>query len=234
MSTSMKKMRTLLSWSSGKDSAWALHRLSMCAEIEVIGLFTTVNQAFNRVAMHAVRCELLQQQAQAAHLPLYIIKIPYPCSNELYAKRMRSFIKEAKSLQTDYFAFGDLFLEDVRRYREEQLVSTGIKPLFPLWHIPTDKLAQEMIDGGLRAKLTCIDPKKICRKNAGKEFDQTLLSGLPNSVDPCGEYGEFHSFAYDGPMFTQPIKVITGSTKERDGFVFCDLLPDPDASSRTS
>ncbi len=223
----MKKMRTLLSWSSGKDSAWALHRLSMRPDIEVIGLFTTINQAFNRVAMHAVRQELLQQQAQATGLPVHIITIPYPCSNELYAERMRCFINKAKQLRTDYFAFGDLFLEDVRRYREEQLASTGITPLFPLWHLPTDKLAQEMIDSGLKAKLTCIDPKKISRNNAGKEFDQTLLDGLPHGIDPCGEYGEFHSFAYDGPMFTQTIEVITGSIEERDGFVFCDLLPAP-------
>jgi len=221
-----EKIRTLLSWSSGKDSAWALHQLKSRPDIELIGLFTTVNQAFDRVAMHGVRTELLQQQAEAASLPLHIIEIPYPCSNEEYAARMSDFIKKAKTLRTDAFAFGDLFLEDIRQYRQEKLAQTGIKALFPLWNTPTRQLAHDMIKGGLKAKLTCIDPKKLHRDFAGKEFNQSLLNELPSNIDPCGENGEFHSFVYDGPMFNTPIKIITGNTEERDGFMFCDLLPE--------
>jgi uncharacterized protein (TIGR00290 family) len=219
------KKKTLLSWSSGKDSAWALHRLQFQNDVEVVGLFTTINQAFNRVAMHAVRLELLQMQAQAIGLPLHIIEIPYPCSNDQYALRMEAFVNKAKQMEIEYFAFGDLFLEDIRQYREERLASTGIQALFPLWRIPTNLLAKEMIAGGLKAKLTCIDPSKLDEGFAGCDFDDALLAKLPVSVDPCGENGEFHSFVYDGPMFKHPIAIKNGHIENRDGFVFADLLP---------
>ena len=221
----MPKKRTLLSWSSGKDSAWSLYQLQQTKDIEVIGLVTTVNQAFDRVAMHAVRRQLLQQQAVVAGLPLYIIEIPYPCSNEDYASRMNQFINQAVAMETDCFAFGDLFLEDVRQYREGNLSTTGIKPLFPLWGIPTPKLAQDMIAAGIKAKLTCIDPNKLNDQLAGHEYNQTLLDLLPPTADPCGENGEFHTFVYDGPMFHQPIRIQTGTIKHRDGYIFTDLLP---------
>ncbi|AXT47853.1 MULTISPECIES: hypothetical protein [Chromobacterium] len=204
------KKTVLLSWSSGKDSAWALHVLRRDPDVEVVGLFTTVNQAFQRVAMHAVRVELLQAQAAALGLPLRQVSIPYPCSNEDYASRM---------------AFGDLFLEDVRAYRERNLAGSGIEPLFPLWGLPTAELAQTMLRGGLKARLTCLDPRKLPRGLAGSEFGQDLLDALPPDADPCGEYGEFHSFAWDGPMFLHPVPHAVGETVERDGFVFTELLP---------
>ena len=221
----MSKKKVLLSWSSGKDSAWALHKLQSQDQYDIIGLFTTINQAFNRVAMHAVRMELLQQQARAVGLPLHIIEIPYPCTNEEYASRMESFVGKAKLLDVDYFAFGDLYLEDIRQYREERLADTGIKALFPLWQIPTVDLSREMINNGLKARLTCIDPKILDKQFAGQDYGQDLLESLPEEVDPCGENGEFHSFAYDGPMFKQAITIETGVIEERDGFVFADLIP---------
>lgn len=204
------KKTVLLSWSSGKDSAWALHVLRRDPDVEVVGLFTTVNQAFQRVAMHAVRVELLQAQAAALGLPLRQVSIPYPCSNEDYASRM---------------AFGDLFLEDVRAYRERNLAGSGIEPLFPLWGLPTAELAQTMLRSGLKARLTCLDPRKLPRGLAGSEFGQDLLDALPPDADPCGEYGEFHSFPWDDPMFLHPVPHAVGETVERDGFVFTELLP---------
>ena len=221
----MSKKKVLLSWSSGKDSAWALHKLQSQDQYDIIGLFTTINQAFNRVAMHAVRVELLQQQARAVGLPLHIIEIPYPCTNEEYASRMETFVGKAKLLDVDYFAFGDLYLEDIRQYREERLAHTGIKALFPLWQIPTVDLSREMINNGLKARLTCIDPKILDKQFAGQDYGQDLLESLPEEVDPCGENGEFHSFAYDGPMFKQAIAIETGVIEERDGFVFADIIP---------
>ena len=220
----MKKI-TLLSWSSGKDSAWALHTLRQNPEIELVGLFCTVNQEFSRVAMHGVRTELLQRQAQAAGLPLHIIYIPYPCSNEQYAQVMSEFVTQARAAGVTHFAFGDLFLEDVRRYREERLQGTGITPIFPLWGANTAELSQMMVANGLRSVLTCVDPKQLDKKFAGRIFDATLLRDLPAGVDPCGENGEFHSFAYDGPMFAQAVTFTLGETVERDRFVFTDLLP---------
>lgn len=219
------RSKALLSWSSGKDSAWALHVLRQRGEVEIVGLLTTVNQAADRVAMHAVRSELLRAQAAAAGLALHAVGIPSPCSNEQYEAAMGAFIHGARADGITTIAFGDLFLEDVRRYREEKLAGTGITPLFPLWEIATDELARTMIAGGLRARLTCVDPKQLAPSFVAREFDGELLAQLPPSVDPCGERGEFHSFAYAGPMFDAPIAIQSGEVVERDGFVFADLLP---------
>ena len=217
--------KTLLSWSSGKDSAWALHVLRQRPDVEVVGLFCTVNAEFNRVAMHAVRVELLQAQAKSAGLSLHIIRIPNPCSNAEYAEAMTSFIAEAKRQDVECFAFGDLFLEDVRSYREDRLRETGITPIFPIWGIPTEELSRTMVSSGLRAMITCIDPKCLTRDFAGREYDESFLDQLPAGADPCGENGEFHSFAFDGPMFDHPIEIALGEIVYRDGFVFADLLP---------
>ncbi|MBI1425007.1 MAG: ATP-binding protein [Gammaproteobacteria bacterium] len=217
--------RTLLSWSSGKDSAWALYQLQQNPEVEVVGLFTTINNAFERVAMHGVRLELLHQQAQAAGLPLHLIEIPNPCSHEEYAAAMQTFVNSARQDRIECFAFGDLFLEDVRQYREDRLTGTGITPIFPLWGIPTDRLAREMIAGGLKAVITCTDPRQLPEHFAGRFYDAELLASLPKGVDPCGEYGEFHSFAFAGPMFHYAIDLTVGETVQRDGFLFTDLLP---------
>ena len=218
------KHKTLLSCSSGKDSAWALHTLRQDPQIELAGLFCTVNQAFNRVAMHGVRVKLLQRQADRLGLPLQIIYIPYPCSNEQYAQVMSEFVTQARAAGVTHFAFGDLFLEDVRRYREERLQGTGISPIFPLWGSDTRELSQTMVVAGLRSVLTCVDPKQLSKDFAGRIFDATLLRDLPADVDPCGENGEFHSFAFDGPMFAQAVDFTLGETVARDGFVFTDLL----------
>jgi uncharacterized protein (TIGR00290 family) len=220
------KKRVWLSWSSGKDSAWALYVLRQRQDIEVVGLISTVNQTFERVSMHGVRIELLQRQAVSVGLPVQLIEIPYPCSNEQYELIMADFIKEAQQQEIDVFAFGDLYLEDIRHYREENLKGSGIEALFPLWQIPTDELSKTMIASGLRAKITCVDPKHLPADYSGREFDETLLEQLPESIDPCGENGEFHSFAYDGPMFSDAIKVSVGETVERDGFIYTDLLPE--------
>jgi len=213
----------LLSWSSGKDSAWALHVLGK----DVVALLTTVNATHDRVAMHAVRTSLLRAQARAAGLPVWEIEIPSPCSNEQYEAAMSAAMERARGEGIEHVAFGDLFLEDVRAYREKNLEKTGLKPLFPLWGKPTAALAREMLAAGLRARITCIDPKKLSRDFAGREFDASLLDALPADVDPCGERGEFHTFAFDGPMFGAPVVVVPGEIIERDGFVFADLLEAP-------
>ena len=220
-------MKVLVSWSTGKDSAWMLHRLQQCRDLQLVGLVSTVNAEFERVAMHGVRTELVTQQASVAGLPWIPIDLPWPCSNAEYERIMADFIARAVDDGVTHMAFGDLFLEDVRAYREKMLAGTGITPLFPLWEIPTDELAAEMIDAGLRATLTCLDPRKLPSEFAGREFDATLLAELPEACDPCGEYGEFHSFAWDGPMFRQPVAIERGETVERDGFVFTDLLAGP-------
>jgi uncharacterized protein (TIGR00290 family) len=217
-------MRTLVSWSSGKDSAWLVHVLRRRPDVELVGLLTTVNEVFGRVAMHAVRIELLQAQAEALSLPLWQIPIPSPCPNAVYERAMASAVKRAVDQGITHMAFGDLFLEDVRRYREERLAGTGLTPIFPLFGSDTAALAREMVDAGLGARLTCIDPKVLDRSFAGREFDAKLLGDLPPSIDPCGERGEFHSFAYRGPMFGRAIPVESGVVVERDGFVFADLL----------
>jgi uncharacterized protein (TIGR00290 family) len=219
------RSKVLLSWSSGKDSAWALHTLRQRTDVEVVGLLTTVNESADRVAMHAVRSELLRAQAAATGLPLFALGIPSPCSNEQYEAVMAAAIQRARADGVTAVAFGDLFLEDIRRYRVEKLAGTGIEPIFPIWGIPTDGLARAMIAGGLRARLTCVDPKQLDPSFVAREFDETLLAALPPGVDPCGERGEFHSFAYAGPMFSAPIAIQSGEVVTRDGFVFADLLP---------
>lgn len=219
----MTRQCVALSWSSGKDSAWTLHRLRQDPNIEVVALVTTINEAFNRVAMHAVRQALLHAQAEAAGLPLIEVPIPYPCSNADYESRMRALLERLRGERIERMAFGDLHLTDIRAYREKQLQDTGITPLFPLWNEPTPELARSMIAGGLRAVLTCVDPKRLAAEFCGREFNAALLDALPANVDPCGENGEFHSFACAGPMFRAPIAVEIGETVERDGFVFTDL-----------
>ena len=216
--------RIIVSWSSGKDSAWMLHVLQhLHGKDAIAGLLTTTNAAFDRVAMHGVRRTLLEAQARALGLPLHVVPLPWPCPNEEYERLMAAAVASFVRSGCTHVAFGDLFLEDVRRYREERLRGTGIEPLFPLWHSATTaQLAGEMIESGLRARLVCIDPRRLDRSFAGREFDHSLLGDLPASVDPCGENGEFHSFAYDGPMFAAPLAVTTGEVVERDGFVFCD------------
>ena len=221
----MAKPKALLAWSSGKDSAWSLHLLRAAGEVEVVGLLTTINQGIDRVAMHAVRTELLRAQADAAGLPLWPVPIPWPCSNADYEAAMSVAMARARRGHIDAVAFGDLFLEDIRRYREDQLAPTGLRPLFPLWGSATAPLARQMIAGGLRARLTCVDPRSLDARFAGRDFDQALLAELPETVDPCGERGEFHTFAYDGPMFARPVPIRSGETVSRDGFVFTDLLP---------
>lgn len=218
--------KALLSWSSGKDSAWTLHVLRRRREVEVVGLLTTINEVHDRVAMHAVRVSLLQAQAKAVGLPLWPVPIPSPCTNQDYEAAMRLVVGNAVAAGVTVLAFGDLFLEDVRRYREAQLAGTGLTPLFPLWGMPTDLLANDMIAAGLKARLTCVDPKQIDGRFAGRDFDARLLAELSVGVDPCGERGEFHTFAYDGPMFSAPVSVRNGEVVTRDGFTFVDLLPD--------
>ena len=218
--------RVILSWSSGKDSAWTLYRLQQHKDYKVVGLLTTFNQEFDRSAMHGVRRGLVQSQARAAGLSLHEVPLPWPCSNKVYEQAMLDACSELhEQWDVALMAFGDLFLEDVREYREKFLEKTDFTPLFPLWNEPTDKLAEAMIDAGLRAKITCMDPNKLGREFAGRDFDRNFLGTLPNAIDPCGEYGEFHTFTWDGPMFKQSIQIQSGETVERDGFVFTDILP---------
>src|SRR5688572_33270726 len=216
-------MKTLVSWSSGKDSAWMLHVLKQDPSIEIGGLLTTVNEQFDRVAMHAVRRRLLEAQAAAAGVPLRTVQLPWPCTNEQYEARMRAAVSQAVAEGFTHVAFGDLFLEDVRKYREEKLTGTGLTPIFPLWGIPTDDLAVRMVENGLRSVLTCVNPKQLDRSFAGRQFDRALLDELPAGVDKCGERGEFHSFAWDGPMFSRPVAIEVGEIVDRDGFVFADI-----------
>ncbi len=221
------KPRVLLSWSSGKDSAWALHDLRRRGDVEVVGLVTTLNEAFGRVAMHGVRAELVQAQAEAVGLPLWPVPLPWPCSNDEYETRMRALVQKARAKGVTAFAFGDLFLADIRAYRERQLAGTGLAPLFPIWGTVNDTpaLARAMIAAGFRATLTCVDPKRLAPAFAGREFDSVLLADLPADVDPCGENGEFHTFCHNGPIFDRAIPVRVGDVVERDGFCFADLLP---------
>jgi uncharacterized protein (TIGR00290 family) len=218
------KQKVLLSWSSGKDSAWALHCLQRGGEYQVAGLLTTLNAAFDRVAMHSTRRALLEAQAKTAGLPLYAVPLPWPCSNAHYEAAMRSACDAAVAEGIEAMAFSDLFLEDVRRYREEKLQGTGLQPVFPVWGLNTRLLAEEMIANGLRARIVCVDPKKLPTEFAGRDFDADFLRDLPEGVDPCGENGEFHSVVYAGPMFREPIPIESGEVVERDGFVFADVL----------
>jgi uncharacterized protein (TIGR00290 family) len=222
----MTLKRILLSWSSGKDSAWSLHVLRQRAEFEVVGLLTTFNEEADRVAMHAVRRELVERQAAATGLPLWAVPLPWPCSNEQYESLMAQACAKAVAEGIDGIAFGDLFLEDVRAYRERQLKDTGLEPVFPVWGMPTAALACEMIGAGVRAKLTCVDTNKLNGSFAGREFNKALLADLPDDADPCGERGEFHSFVYAGPMFNAAMSVTIGETVVRDQFVFADLVPE--------
>lgn len=222
----MTRRRVLLSWSSGKDSAYSLHVLRQQGEVEVVGLLTTQNEAAQRVAMHGVRRELLELQAAAAELPLWIVDLPWPCTNDDYARRMGAVIERARTERIDAIAYGDLFLEDIRAYRLERHAGTGIDALFPLWGRETLQLARTMIADGLRARLACIDSRKLPLGFAGREFDADLLADLPAGVDPCGEHGEFHTLVWDGPMFRSPIRVRMGEVVDRDGFVFTDFTLD--------
>ncbi len=222
----------MVSWSSGKDSAWLVHVLRTAhPELTIGALLTTINADAQRVAMHAVRTELLDQQAEVLGVPLWKVPIPSPCSNEEYERVMGVTLARAVSEGFTHMAFGDLFLEDIRRYREEQLAGTGLTPLFPLFGADTSALAREMIASGLAARITCVNPKVLDRSFAGREFDRTFLADLPPEVDPCGERGEFHSFAYAGPMFRRPIRIVPGVILERDGFVFADVIPAPSTTS---
>jgi len=215
----------LLSWSGGKDSAWSLHLLRQDSSVEVIGLITTVNSHFERVAMHGFREALLDLQAEAAGLPLWKVPLPWPCTNEIYEARMAELHARAVAEGIEGIAYGDLFLEDIRAYRIAQLAPTGLTPYFPCWQIPTGELAREMIDAGVRTHLVCIDPKQLPRSFAGRLFDHALLADLPAGVDACGERGEFHTFVSAGPCFSRSIEVSHGEIVERDGFVYADLLP---------
>jgi uncharacterized protein (TIGR00290 family) len=228
------KRKILLSWSSGKDSAWTLHVLRQSDDVEVVGLLTTINTNFQRVAMHGTRYTLLEAQANAALLPLWEVPLPWPCNNDVYEEAMSAACASAVQQGISAVAFGDLFLEDVRRYREDRLRGTGLEPIFPLWGRDTRQLIREMLHSGLRARIVCVDPSKLGGDFIGRDLDQDLLSRLPAAVDPCGENGEFHTFAHAGPMFSQPIPIKGGETVTRDGFLFADVLPDTElANSRT-
>jgi uncharacterized protein (TIGR00290 family) len=224
------KQKTLLSWSSGKDSAWTLHVLRQRNDVEVVGLLTTINTHFQRVAMHGTRHTLLRAQANAAGVPLWEVPLPWPCSNEIYEAAMSVACAKAIQQGISSVAFGDLFLEDVRRYREDRLRGTGLEPIFPLWGRDTRKLILEMLDAGLRARIICADPSKLAGAFVGRDLDYDVLSRLPAAVDPCGENGEFHTFAYAGPMFRQPIPIKDGETVTRDGFLFADVAPNSEVA----
>lgn len=216
-------MKILLSWSSGKDGAWALHLLNQSHPGAVGALLTTVNEAVDRVAMHAVRRDVLEAQAAAANLPLIVVPIPSPCPNEIYEERMREAVGNAVRDGFTHAAFGDLFLEDVRRYREERLEGSGLTPLFPVWGIPTRELADQMIEGGLKARLACVDTRVLNGAFVGREWDRALLSELAETIDVCGEKGEFHTCVYAGPMFTRPLALTRGETVTREPFTWADF-----------
>ncbi len=215
--------RVIVSWSGGKDSAWALHVVRQRGDCEVVALLATMNQEFDRVAMHAIRREIVEAQAHSAGLPLWTVPLPWPCSNEQYETAMSRTCQRSVSEGVQGVVFGDLFLADIRAYREKQLAGTGLEPLFPLWLLRTPELAREMMGAGLRARLTCVDPKQIAPSFAGREFDAALLSELPATCDPCGEKGEFHTCVYAGPMFARTLPLANGEVVERDGFVFADM-----------
>jgi uncharacterized protein (TIGR00290 family) len=216
--------RILLSWSSGKDSAWSLHVLRQSPEYEIAGLLTTFNGEADRVAMHAVRRNLVEMQAAAAGLPLWPVPLPWPCSNEQYETVMAKTCTRAVDQGIEAIAFGDLFLKDVRAYRVRQLSGTGLEPLFPIWGEPTQNLAHKMVNSGLKAILTCVDTRKLTANFVARKFDHDLLTSLPSGIDPCGENGEFHSFVYAGPMFSDEIEVVPGNIVVQDQFAFADLI----------
>ncbi len=219
------RTKAVASWSTGKDSTLALHEVLRLGEVEIVGIMTTITSSFGRVSMHGVREALLDQQAEALGLRCWKVPIPSPCPNEVYEREMGRVLGEIKQLGVSAVVFGDLFLEDIRRYRETRLAEVGMHGIFPLWGRKTDDLAREMIAVGIRATLTCVDPRKLDRSFAGRSFDATLLEALPEGVDPCGENGEFHTFAWGGPDFRRSIPVAVGEVVDRDGFVFADVLP---------
>jgi uncharacterized protein (TIGR00290 family) len=221
----MTRPKALIAWSSGKDSAWALHAVRRAGEFEVVGALTTVTDRFARVSMHGVREQLLHAQLAAAGLPAIVVRIPFPCPNEVYEREMAAAIADAKARGITHMIFGDLFLQDVRAYRERQLAGTGIAPVFPLWQLPTGPLAREMIASGVEAHLSTVDLQKLPASFAGRRFDAALLDALPAGADPCGENGEFHSFVSAGPMLAGRVAVKVGETIEREGFAFADLVP---------
>ena len=221
------RQKALIAWSSGKDSAWALYETRSRGEFEIAGALTTVTETFGRVSMHGVREELLAAQLDAAGLAPIRVPIPYPCPNEIYEARMAAALVDAKAAGVTHVIFGDLFLEDVRRYREEKLAGTGIAPVFPLWGRPTPALARTMIDSGVETYLACVDLKQLPASFAGRRLDHALLADLPTSADPCGEKGEFHTFVAAGPMLSRRIPVTVGEVVEREGFAFADLIPLP-------
>jgi len=216
--------KALISWSSGKDSAFALHEIRRANEYDVVGALTTVTETFGRVSIHGVRQEILLAQLEAAELPHRIVPIPYPCPNEIYEARMQAAVAEARQEGVTHMIFGDLFLADIRRYREQKLAGTGIMPVFPLWERPTSELARRMIECGLEAYLATVDLKKLPAHFAGRKFDAQLLADLPDGIDPCGENGEFHTCVVGGPNFTRRLDVVTGERVERDGYAYCDLV----------
>ena len=223
--TSPTRPQALIAWSSGKDSAWALHEARRTNEFDIVGALTTVTDTFARVSMHGVREVLLRAQLEAAGLPAIVVRIPYPCSNEIYEQKMAAAMREAKARGVTHIIFGDLYLEDVRAYREKNLAGTGITPVFPLWQRPTGRLAHDMIEAGVEAHLATVDLKKLPASFAGRRFDAGLIAALPTGIDPCGENGEFHTFVSAGPMLARKIAVKVGETVERDGFAYADLLP---------
>lgn len=214
-----------MSWSSGKDSAWALHVLRKEPDVEVVGLLTTINTTHERVAMHSTRRAIVEAQARVIGVPLQVVPLPWPCANDVYELAMRSAIESAVRRGATHIAFGDLFLEDIRRYRIRQLEGSGLEPIFPIWHEPTDSLARRMIDAGVEAYLTCVDPKRLSGSFVGRRFDHALVDELPEKVDPCGENGEFHTCVLAGPMFNESVPAATGEIVERDGFWFADIVP---------
>lgn len=221
---SSSRPKALISWSSGKDSAFSLHEIRRAGDYEVVGALTTVTENFGRVSIHGVREEILRAQLAAAGLPPTIVPIPYPCPNEIYEARMGEAIARARADGITHIIFGDLFLEDIKRYREEKLRGTGITPVFPLWLRPTPQLARDMLASGLETFIATVDLKKVPASFAGRRFDAQLLEDLPAGVDPCGENGEFHTCVTGGPMFSRTLPVVTGERVERDGYAYCDLL----------
>lgn len=225
-----RRKRAVVSWSTGKDCAWALHRIRAGGSVEIAGLLAAVNSEFGRISMHGVRRELAELQAAAAGLPLIPVELPWPCPNEEYDRRMAAACARLRAGGVEAIVFGDIHLAEVRAYRESRLAGTGIEPLFPLWGLSPHTLIMEMLEAGLRCIITCLDPARIDRALAGKELTPETVRSLPAQVDPCGENGEFHTFAFAGPMFRRPLRIRPGRIVERDGYVFADLLPaDPQA-----
>lgn len=225
MSTTGELARAWMSWSSGKDSALALHHVHQAADIEVVGLLTTVNAAAERVAMHGVRRALLEAQSAALGLPVQMVELPWPCPNEVYEHQMAAAVTTAREAGVEVMVFGDLFLDDVRRYRERSLEGTGLRPVFPLWGRSTDAVARDLLKAGVRAIVTCVDLAQAPGELGGREYDESFLADLPAGVDPCGENGEFHTVVVGGPGFSSPIEVAIGEAVERGGFLFVDVIP---------